>query len=306
METLHEVVRPGIMISQTWPRSRETEGETLKSIEAALRADFFYAVQTVEIPYSRERKEIQTILGREGIPLTYCCARILNENHLNLSGLDKNNRKKSFRRIINVLADAREAGARSVALISGPAPEDQSNRDEALKRLEDSLRHICSEAKSNPPLRIIVEPLDTYAHKKHTLGSTQEGLGICRRLKREGLSNIGLCLDTAHIILNREDPCDALDRAKEYADEFHFCNCVTDPDHPLFGDRHIPFGLPGVMGLNEIGGIMKKAVGIKYFSKEKQHSIFCEVFKREEDDSLEVMRSIIRTLREAWEYAQPH
>ena len=66
MQDLHDVARPGIMVSQTWPRSRETEGATLGAIEAVLREDHFAAPQTVEVPYSSERKKIARIVAERG------------------------------------------------------------------------------------------------------------------------------------------------------------------------------------------------------------------------------------------------
>jgi len=41
MRELLEVAKPGLMISQTWPDSREREGDTLRALETAMHEDFF-------------------------------------------------------------------------------------------------------------------------------------------------------------------------------------------------------------------------------------------------------------------------
>lgn len=53
MIQLSDVAQPGILISNTWPTSRERQGDTLAAIESVLAHGFFEAFQTVEIPISR-------------------------------------------------------------------------------------------------------------------------------------------------------------------------------------------------------------------------------------------------------------
>jgi sugar phosphate isomerase/epimerase len=302
MKHLSDVARPGLMISQTWPTSRERRGHTLQALETALESGFFQAFQTVEIPYAAERKNIANLLHSQDIPLTYCLARVLNENRLNLSDLDDANRKKSYEKVIQCLDDAREAGAIAVSFISGPQPLRPEKRQEALMCLKDSLVHICRAAQTDQPVKIVLEPLDVDAHKKGTLGTTEEAVGLCNALQQEGL-DLWLCLDTAHIILNGEDPVKALAFAQSYVAEYHYCNCVTDRSHPLFGDRHLPFRAPGVMDVESIANIMRESMTLGFFTPDHKPGVFCEVLKREQDESLQVMQHCRETLQQAWKYA---
>ena len=298
---LSDVAIPGLMVSQTWPASRETEGKTKEAIETGLAENFFEAFQTVEIPFSGERKAIARLL--DGRPLTYCLARVLGENKLNLSDADSVNRKKSIDRVIKCLDDARETGAWAVVLTSGPASANEQERQEGLKRLEESLGKIALAGKMSPEIKVVIEPLDVRAHKKHTLGFAGEAVAMCRSLDRQN-QEVGLCFDTAHVLLNEEDPVEALDMAKEYSWEFHFCNCVTDPNQPQYGDHHIPFGPPGVIDTAEIGHIMARAREMGYLCPEKRPSLFCEVFKRDADDPLNVIGHVRNALEGGWEIAQ--
>jgi sugar phosphate isomerase/epimerase len=299
MPSLYDVTTPGILISNAWPTSRERQGETLAAIETVLQNGFFRAFQTVEIPYASERKAIASLLGGEGMPLTYCLTRVLNENGANLSDLDQNRRKQSYELAIRCLDQAREAGAKAVSVISGPAPSDPSRRLEAVKVLGDSLIHICRAAQAEPALRVIVEPLDVEAHKRCSLGLTTEALELCEAAAQEKL-DLKLCIDTAHMILNGEEPMDSLALVQEFVVEFHFCNAVLDTSHPLFGDHHLPFGPPGIVDFVTMGQYMKGSVELGFYGENKP-GIFCEVLRHDPHDSLWVMKHCQEALEAAWE-----
>jgi sugar phosphate isomerase/epimerase len=302
MPSLHDVATPGILVSNTWPTSRERQGETLASIETVLQNGFFRAFQTVEVPYASERKAIANLLEQEKMPLTYCLTRVLNENGANLSDLDQANRKRSYELAIHRLDEAREAGAKAVSVISGPTPSDPNRRLEAVELLGDSLIHICRAAQSEPALRVIVEPLDFGAHKRCSLGLTTEALELCEAAAQEEL-DLKLCIDTAHMILNGEDPMASLAMAQHYVVEFHFCNAVLDTADPYYGDHHLPFGPPGVVDFAKMGQYMKDSVEIGFYG-ENRPGIFCEVLRHESHDSLWVMKHCQEALETAWELQQ--
>ena len=305
MKPLSEVAKPGIMISQTWPKSREVEGKTLEAIEKALEGYYFKAFQTVEIPYTKERKMIAELLGSQNLPLNYGVARVMNENQLNLSDMDRKNRTKSVDHLIRCMDDARETGSGAITLISGPKPFNLMKRSQALNYLKDSLAQLCEEARKNPPLKIVIEPLDINVHKKNTLGTTEEAVKICYDLQQEGL-DLWLCIDTAHAMLNDEDPIEALILALPYITEFHFCNCVIDPSDKLYGDYHIPFGKPGILDINGISRMMVKMLDLGYLNSTDQPPIMCEVLKREQDDSMELLHYCKNIQLQAWDLIQPY
>jgi sugar phosphate isomerase/epimerase len=296
---LSYVARPGILISNTWPTSREHPGHTLAAIETVLRHGFFEAFQTVEIPYPEERRAIASLLRQEGYPLTYCLTRVLNEGGLNLSDLDDGNRRQSVERAIRGLDEAREAGASRISVISGPRPADPTRRAEAIQRLGDSLIRICRAAQVDPALALIVEPLDWNTHKKCSLGLTAEAVALCQAAAREGLA-LWVCVDTAHALLNGEDLVAGLALAQPYLAEYHYCNCVLDPSHPLYGDWHLPFGPPGVVDVAAIARLMQESVALGFFGPESRPAVFCEVLKRAQDESQQVMQHCHDALEQAW------
>ena len=298
-----QVAQPGVVISNAWPQSRATEGATLHAIEEVLaRFPFFEAFQTVDVPYSAERRAIRALLGGRNRPHTYTLTRVLAEKKVSISSLEPANRKSAVETVIGQFAHAEESGATTVAVISGARPADPSQRADALRALEDSLAQLAEAITHFPRIELLIEPLDYEAHKRNTLGSTDEAVGICRRLASKNL-RLALCLDTAHLILNGEDTIAAVASARDFITEFHFCNPVTDRNSPVFGDQHLPFGAPGVVGIHEIAVFMSGLRQTGYLSPEVRPRVYCEVMQSGDMTPLAVVAHCQDALLTAWKRA---
>jgi sugar phosphate isomerase/epimerase len=296
-----QVAQPGVVISNAWPQSRAKEGATLQAIEEVLAGyPFFEAYQTVDIPYPAERRAIRRLLGDKGRPHTYTLTRVLGEQKLSLSSLDPANRQRAIDTVIAQFADAEEAGANTVAVISGGRPTEPARRDEALRALEDSLGQLAAAITRHPGLELLIEPLDYEAHKRNTLGSTAEAVAICRRLAARQL-RLALCLDTAHLLLNGEDPVAAVASARDFITEFHFCNPVLDRSSALYGDQHPPFGAPGLVGIEEIAAWLGALLRDGYLNAGARPRIYCEVMQMGGMTSLEVVAHCQEALLTAWQ-----
>jgi sugar phosphate isomerase/epimerase len=301
---LSGVCQPGVIISNAWPQSRTEEGATVRAIEQVLdKHPFFGAFQTVDIPFAAERRRVREVLRNEGRPHTYTLTRVLGEQKLNLSSLDTAVRRKSCEVVRARLDDAQEAGATGVGLISGPRPAEPALRFDALRALEESLAELAPEAAKRDGLELILEPLDYDSHKRCSLGTAKEAVALCDRLAAYG-KTVRLCLDVAHMVLNGEDIIAAVATAHSHIVEFHFCNAVTDATHPLFGDHHLFFGAPGVIGIPQIGELMAGLVGIGYFAADVRPRVYCEVWKPDEVASLAVVAHCENALRAGWSEAR--
>jgi len=295
-----EVAQPGAVISNAWPQSRSTEGATLRAIEEVLTAHpFFEAFQTVDVPFPAERRQIRCLLGDRGRPHTYTLTRVLGEQKVSLSSLDLENRQRAVEIVKGQFDHAAEVGAATVAVISGPRPADPDLRIKALDALEDSLTQLASAIGQYPGMELLIEPLDFEADKRNTLGSTSEAVAICRRLAARQL-RLALCLDTAHLILNQENTVSAVAQARAFITEFHFCNPVTDRTSAAFGDRHIPFGPPGVVGIEQISHFMADLQRDGYLVAAVRPRVYCEVMQPPPMTSIEVIRHCEDSLLAAW------
>ncbi len=298
---LKDVARPGLMISNTEPESRKVRGQTFEVLERAMELDFFEAYQTVEVPYAQERQKIAQAVKVNDFRMTYCLARVLNDNKLDLSSLDEKLRRSSVDELVRCFDDASEQACDAVQIISGSAQSDPDQRSEQLRQFEKSWLELC-EAAQQKKLKVLVEPLDVNVHKKKAVGFTDEVVEMVRGLSSE-VDNAFLCLDTSHMILNGEDVVSSVIEAMDYIDEFHICNPVLKSEHPLFGDTHIKLGQPGELDLEMVGQLMARCHQGGFLSRSRRPKVFLEVWNRDEAP-WDLMRYCRETLLGAWSIAR--
>lgn len=302
MTKLHDIARPGILLTEIAPEISGKDGETLRAIEMTLQTEFFSSVQTARVQDSGERKQIGEMVASVGVTLTYCASIFQYEQNLDLSALDQGTRKSAVDAFLQIIDEAREQKTNYLMLISGLVPKNPVYRLDALKVLRHSLDTLCRAAAETPPVTILIEPLDVTVHKKRVLGYTNEAVELARTLCIEH-DNFGLCLDTSHMILNCEDPVEALRLGQDYSRELHICNCCLDSAHPLYGDQHIPLGPPGPLDLQEFARILKQAQTMGFLCPEKRPGVFHEI--RNQTMALkDAIQSNIDVLTTAWEMAQ--
>jgi len=291
IKDIKSVSTPTCMISQYWPTSREIEGETLAAIQWVLQDGFFEAFQTVEVPYPDERASIAAIMNERDLYLDYCIARVLNENNANLSALDDDIRTRSVQLVKDQLQDAREIGASSISFVGGLRPEDMGMRSRALEALQRSMVEVCAYASENfPGIKIMLEALDVNADKKHAFGYKEDALALVEYVASKG-QKLYINVDTAHVWLNNEDPIAFLESIRPYVHEFHFCNCVVDTSHELFGDKHIEFGEPGLMTYEMMHELLNKLVANNFLNQTDKPYLLFEVIKPGHIASEEHMRN---------------
>lgn len=296
------VALPGAIVSNAWPQARAKEGDTLRALETVMaQFPFFAAFQTLDVPYPAERRAIAQLLQKQPAPWSYTLTRLLNEKGANLSSLDPANRQLAIALALECLDQAEEAGSKILAFISGARPADPAQRPAALRALESSLEVLAAAAARRPGFVLLIEPLDYEAHKRNTLGSTGEAVAICRRLAG---SAVRLCLDTSHLILNGEDVVAAVEQARGFVAEFHFCNPVLDRASPLYGDQHPPFGPPGVVDTEQVAAILAGLYRAGYLSTADRPRVFAEVMKPDRLESVAVMAHCQDVLRSGWNRAR--
>lgn len=270
--TFLKMARPGLMLSSACPKAREKEGETLRAIETGLHDTFFQALQTSDVSYPTERKQIATSIQPD-MPYTYSMGRLTYQEKLNLSSLQQSERDHALDICYRHIDYARECGANRIQILGGPAPQDPTQRKKALTHLTQSLIHLADHAAQPPTCLIIVEPLDVQIHKKGTLGYASEVHDLMQKANRP---NLGVCYDTAHDILNNEEPAQTLKMLKNWIPEIHICNCVTNQAHPLHGDHHIPLGPPGVLDLPTVIRLFQDIQTIDFTNTSDRPSLFLE------------------------------
>ena len=143
---------------------------------------------------------------------------------------------------------------------------------------------------------------DVFADKKKVLGFTDEAVAVVADV-RQSFANVGLCLDTAHMLLNGEDVAASLVKARQYVSEFHFCNCVTHHDHELYGDKHLPFGLPGCLDVAQAAELLVCLDDLHVLEGTGAPKLFCEVLNKSRHPK-QGMAYIQSLFEAAWESAR--
>jgi sugar phosphate isomerase/epimerase len=201
--------------------------------------------QAVELGYIRDaacRREIKRIVTERHWQLTQWCSPVIADQGLALSSLDKVERRKAVDLAIRMLEGVAECGGVRCGLQSGPdVGVDQ--REEAKQALTESCLEISRAAEQYPGLYLIIEPLDRYVHKKQLLGPIDETVAWFSQLK-QACTNFYIHWDSAHEKLGGADLVKSVTLAAPYLAQFHICNCVTDPQHPYYGDHHMDVGQP--------------------------------------------------------------
>ena len=132
-------------------------------------------------------------------------------------------------------------------VLSGPDPG-TGKREEGRKALVESLLELCSYA-GEKDVSVTLETFDRSIEKKSLIGPSPEAHEVAKAVKAE-FPDFGLMYDMGHAPLLGEDSAEALRILKDDLVHVHVGNCVKNPEHSAYGDKHPRFGLKG--GENDV------------------------------------------------------
>src|SRR3989304_804960 len=189
-------------------------------------------------------------------------------------------------------------GATAVAVLSGPDPGQR--REEAMKLLIDSLRELAAYCQGKG-LRLVLESFDAKYDKKCLIGPHKDALTVCKALRRD-FPDFGIMVDLSHLPIQEESPKKAFSTLKKAnIAHIHIGNCVKQQGHPLYGDQHPRFGIPG--GENDVPQVvefLKALFEIQYLAKGRRPVVAFEGKPAAGETSGAIIANAKRTLTEAW------
>lgn len=295
---LHGYMRVGIVHCMAYPETLQGAGPVLESIRAICCDPFFESIEITHIDDPSVRKAAAEILQASQMEIGFACQPVQLGNQLDLNAFDEGERSAALERVLDALAEASEVGAAKFAVMSGPDPGPE-RREEAMERLVASLETVCAEAQRRG-LSVALEVFDREVDKKALIGSTRDAVRVAARL-RPHFPDFGLMLDLSHLPLQGESARESLELARDYITHIHIGNCVLDPDHPLYGDLHPPFGIPGgVNGTDELAEFLRLLLRIGYLEEGGERTVAFEVRPREGEPTELVIANAKRTLIAAW------
>jgi len=293
-DCLHFYMKVGIVQLMAFPGA-----DLVESIRKIAEDEFFGAIETASIP-DDSRAEVVKLLESSKLVVVYTGqAKLLGEK-LNLNSPIPQQREAAISKMKPAVDEAYSLGAKQLAVLSGPAPT-PDKYTQAKELLVDSLAQLCSYAQSKGNLGITMEIFDREYDKKCLIGPTEEGVQVAKEVRRH-YPNFGLMVDLSHLPLLGESAEYAIKTARDYLTHVHIGNCVLkDKNHPVYGDKHPPFGIAG--GENDVEEVklfLKALMDIGYIGEGKQNVVSFEVKPLTGESSEVIIANAKRTLMEAW------
>lgn len=236
---------------------------------------------------------IETRLIKEGVVRDLCIKHLkqaeftfwitgeLQRAGLNLSSVDEVNRSEAVCKVKEMMIEAQASNCTWLGIASGCI---ETTISEGCSAFLKSVMELLEEIKEkNYSFKIIIEPLDQFAHKCNVLGTTETVLSFMKLLPVEAVTkgDVCLCWDSAHMALNEDDFESSFAKLAPYIVRVHFANAVLDKQSNLYGDHHLDFCEEGFLNLesaHEIKRLMDKyltgdiTVAVEIREKERDHA----------------------------------
>jgi sugar phosphate isomerase/epimerase len=233
----------GVVHFMAFPECLNGEGPQLETLRLLCEDEFFDAVDVGPMVDAAQRRECAALLRYCPMPVTFACQPLQLQQGLDINAADKVERKRAVEAVLGCLDQARELGAGRLALMSGRNVA-AGERPAAEDCLIQSLCTVCRAARERAGLPVVLEIFDHDVDKNALVGTCATAATVARAVRRE-FADFGLLHDLSHIYLCGEEPAEHLPLVREHLVAMHLGNSVSDRAHPLFGDTHPLFGMPG-------------------------------------------------------------
>lgn len=246
------VLQPSVLVNQIFSATLFDPSLAGDVVNRLCDLGYYRKIETGSVPHKPSMQVIRDRHEKDGVRFMQWVTQNLADEGLNISALDSALRDKSVARVIDLVKLAHESGAQDIGILGGidPGPD---KRSEATKLLQDSLSRIGQTAQQLN-MRILLEPLDRFAHKKQLIGPSGEALSLIKALQP---LPVYIAWDSAHVALNEEDLHESIQLGDRFTAQGHLANAVLDKNDPLYGDHHMMFGAPGFLTDDTAAAIVK-------------------------------------------------
>jgi len=280
---------PSILFNNIFDPISRKEKIVLDYYKQINELNFYESYETRLIFDNTIRKEYANFIRENKLNSTiWLTSNLSNTNH-NLRNINRNERKKAINFTKNLIDLCAESETNFIGLTSGKRIGNSSLSDQQ-DYFSDSLFVLLDYIKQYNGMKLLLEPLDVDADKKHTIGYTETVKKLADKVQKAKLNEyFTVCVDTAHIALNKEDVLSSMEILSPYSQRVHLSNAVLNEEDELYGDKHLPMGEPGFLTIETGKKIINRAKNL-FFSDETVY-IAVEVrgeknndlFKLEED-----------------------
>lgn len=296
----------GLIHPMAYPQIIQGEGPVLETLGKILADEYFAAVEVTWIEDPRVRARAAKMLKTAHMDVIFAGQPPLLLQKLDLNSPDDAAKQRAVEQCKRSVDQAYELGASILAVLSGPDPG-SDDRDNASRRLVDSLCQTCTYANSQAngkPLVVSLETFDQTIDKKCLIGPTEDAAAVAREVRSE-CPNFGLTVDLSHQPLLGESIDHMIIKAAEYLVHAHIGNCVIrDTSHPAYGDAHPAFGVDGgENGVEQVTEFLSCLTDVGFFKKDvptEMPVVSFEVKPMEGEDADIIVAGAKRVLNEAW------
>jgi len=298
-EIMKKYMKVGIVHFMAFPSTINGEGPIVETIEKIAEDDYFDAIEISWIKDPKKRQKVKSILDVSKLKTTYVAHPRLLSKNLNINDTNEEKRMEALDTLKKGIDEANEVGAENFAFLSGNY--DENNIDLAFKALLNSTKELCSYAKQNGSLNIILEIFDHKVDKKSLIGPTDLALKLAEEVEKE-YKNFGLIVDLSHIPLIGESIHESILPIKKYIKQIHIGNAVVKgPSYEAYGDNHPRFGFPySENDIDEVAEFLKLLIEIDYLNPLDQPVVSFEVKPWKNEKPELVIANAKRTLNQAW------
>lgn len=213
--------------------------------------------------------------------LTFWITGELSRAGLNLSSVNESNRLSAVEKVKEMMQLAALGRCTWLGIASGGI---ETTLKEGIDAFVKSVSELLDEINMKAyPFKLIIEPLDQFAHKCNVLGTTETVLSFMHRLPASAIEDkqVCLCWDSAHMALNEDDFEASFAALAPYIVRVHFANAILDKQSPLYGDHHLNFCEEGFLTLKSARAIKKLmdryltgeiSVAVEIREKERDHA----------------------------------
>ena len=290
-------MKVGVVHPQLYPQVMNGEGPVVETAAAVVAEPNIKAIEVTHVRDEVARARLKLLLTSSGMKVIFNALPVMLKNGWNIDSADASAREEAMAGMKGLLEEARFLGAKLFVVMSG-ADTGADGRTAARARLVSSLQILCDEA-GRMGMAVTLMPFDREVDKKRLVGPVSEAVDIAKQVKRE---NFGLSLNLAHILLNKENPGDAVSAARHFLLHAVVSNCVLAEGSPVRGDQHPCFGTEGSLaGLEQVTEFIRALEKGGFFKKVGAGWVSIEVRPREEEYSAAVLAGGLRMLAEAVE-----
>lgn len=266
-----------ILVSNVFDPMTTNNEELEKLFEELANQKKYKGIETRVIRDKRLRSIFNKLSKEAEWTVTYWVTGEIDRAGLNPSTTDKAVYKETIKELKELVDLAALGNCTYFGIASGKS-KGKDYLSEELNQFEKTVRTLVDYLSQYDGMKLVIEPLDGFAHKNGVLGDTETVLNFLERFKNEQFlknGTLSICWDSAHVALNEDDLSDSIHKLAPYVSRIHYSNAVLDKKHDLYGDNHMKFIKPGFLTPQ----IAREIIEVFDNSNQKEKDIFvaCEI-----------------------------